>query len=70
MRFRPDEFPWAVLYGVLGFGIGSVVMFFHTAIKVISRADVELACSVFKDVCPELRFAECQTPRAGLEPAT
>ncbi len=32
MRFRPDEFPWAVRYRVLGFRIGSVVMFFHTAI--------------------------------------
>ena len=59
-----------MLGGVFGLGIGRVVVFGDAAVEIISRADVEAARSILKDVGPELRFATCQTPRAGLEPAT
>ncbi len=64
MRFRPDEFPWAVLYGVLGFGIGRVVVFFHTAIKVISRADIETTLWILQNIGPVLVLFTRQTPRS------
>ena len=70
MALGPDQRPRSVLRGVFGFWIGRVVVLRDAAVKIISRADVELARSVFKDVGPELRLAACQTPRAGLEPAT
>ena len=47
-----------------------IVVFTFAALRVIRRADVELAQWIFENVYPERGSFVFQAPRVGLEPTT